>query len=260
MSSQADWNPEQYGRFRGERARPFFDLLGLVRPEPGMRVVDLGCGTGELTQALHRRLAARETVGIDNSPRMLEQATAFVGDGLRFRAGDIADFAAEASGRYDLIFSNAALHWVPDHESLLRRLAGMLTETGQLAVQVPANDDHLSHTTAVAVAGETPFQEALGGHVRRSPVLAPETYALLLDELGFREQHVRLQVYAHRLESRAAVVDWVQGTTLTDYERRMPPSLWPSFLERYRERLLPQLDDARPYLYPFKRILFWGAR
>jgi trans-aconitate 2-methyltransferase len=191
---------------------------------------------------------------------MLEQSAAFAGDGLRFRADDIADFAAEDSGRYDLIFSNAALHWVPDHESLLRRLAGMLTEGGQLAVQVPANDDHLSHTTAVAVAGDAPFQEALGGHVRRSPVLAPERYAELLHELGFREQHVRLQVYAHQLESRDAVVDWVKGTTLTDYERRMPPELWPRFLERYRERLLPQLDDARPYLYPFKRMLFWGAR
>ena len=82
-SPSSDWNPEQYGRFRDERARPFFDLLDLVQPRPGMRVVDLGCGTGELTRELHRRLAARETIGIDNSPAMLAKSAAFAGDGLR---------------------------------------------------------------------------------------------------------------------------------------------------------------------------------
>jgi trans-aconitate 2-methyltransferase len=253
-----DWNPEQYGRFRDERARPFFDLLDLVQPRPGMRVVDLGCGTGELTRELHRRLAARETIGIDNSPAILSRSAVFAGDGLRFEQGDIGAFTSE--GDYDLIFSNAALHWIPDHEALLPRLVAALTATGQLAVQVPANDDHASHVTAVEVAREAPFREALGGHVRQSPVLAPEVYATLLHRLGFTEQHVRVQVYAHELESRAAVVEWVRGSVLTDYERRLPTELWPRFLERYRERLLPQLEDARPFFYPFKRVLFWGTR
>ena len=136
-----------------------------------------------------------------------------------------------------------------------------LTATGQLAVQVPTNDDHPSHVTAVEVAREAPFREALGGHVRQSPVLAPEVYATLLAPPGVQpEQHVRLQVYAHELESREAVVEWVRGSVLTDYERRLPAELWPRFLERYRERLLPQLEDARPFFYPFKRVLFWGAR
>jgi trans-aconitate 2-methyltransferase len=253
-----DWNPEQYARFRDERARPYFDLLDLVQPRPEMRVVDLGCGTGELRRDLHRRLAARETIGIDNSPAMLAKSAAFAGEGLRFEQGDIGAFMG--GGGYDLVFSNAALHWIPDHEALLPRLAGALMETCQLAVQVPANDDHASHVTAVEVAREAPFQEALGGHVRQSPVLAPELYATLLHRLGFTEQHVRLQVYAHELESREAVVEWVRGSVLTDYERRLPAELWPRFLERYRERLLPQLEDARPFFYPFKRVLFWGVR
>src|SRR5215211_1167588 len=254
----ADWNPAQYERFRDERSQPFFDLLDLVQPQPAMRVVDLGCGTGELTRELHRRLAARETLGIDNSPAMLARSTAFAGDGLRFEPGDIGTFKSE--GGYDLIFSNAALHWVPDHETLLPRLVAALTATGQLAVQVPANDDHASHATAVEVAREAPFREALGGHVRQSPVLVPEVYATLLHRLGFKDQHVRLQVYAHELESREAVVEWVRGSVLTDYERRLPAELWPRFLERYRDRLLPQLEDAKPFFYPFKRVLLWGSR
>jgi trans-aconitate 2-methyltransferase len=257
-SPSADWNPEQYARFRNERAQPFFDLLALVRPRPDMRVVDLGCGTGELTRELHRRLGARETIGIDNSPAMLVRTGAFAGDGLSFQASDIAEFTAP--GEFDLVFSNAALHWVPDHPALLAQLTGALRKGGQLAVQVPANDDHPSHATAVAVAGEPPFREVLAGHVRQSPVLRPETYATLLHGLGYREQHVRLQVYAHVLESPAAVIEWVRGSVLTDYERRLPADLWLLFLRRYRECLLPQLGTSQPFLYPFKRVLFWASR
>jgi trans-aconitate 2-methyltransferase len=258
MNSKADWNPEQYARFRRERAQPFFDLLDLVQPRAEMRVVDLGCGSGELTRELHRRLAARETLGIDSSPAMLAKAAAFAGEGLQFQQGDIADFAAEDA--YDLVFSNAALQWVPDQEALLPRLTAALTAHGQLAVQVPSNDDHPSHVTAAEIARESPFREALGGYVRRSSVLAPEDYATLMHRLGFHAQVVRLQVYVHELESREAVVDWVRGTLLTDYERRLPTALWPRFLARYHECLLPKLAGTRPFLYPFKRVLFWGSR
>lgn len=254
----ADWNPEQYAKFRGERAQPFFDLLALVQPRPEMRVVDLGCGPGELTRDLHDRLQAQETIGIDNSPAMLAKAAAYAGDGLSFEAGDIGAFTAD--GAFDLVFSNAALHWVPDHPALLARLTAALAPQGQLAVQVPANDDHPSHATAVAVAGEAPFREVLGGHVRQSPVLPPEEYATLLFTLGYKRQLARLQVYAHELPSREAVIEWVRGSVLTDYEKRMPPELWPTFLARYRERLLPQLPDTQPFFYPFKRVLFWGEK
>ncbi len=252
------WSPEQYARFRDERSQPFFDLMALVRLEPSMRVVDLGCGPGELTGALHQHLGARETVGLDNSDAMLARAQAHAGGGLRFEKTDVASFAAEAD--YDLVFSNATLNWVEDHPSLLRRLTAALAPGGQIAVQVPANDDHPSHATTAEVAQEPPFREALGGFVRRSPVLPPERYAELLDELGYREQHVRLQVYAHRLDSREAVVEWVKGTWLNDYQKRLSPELYERFLERYHELLLPRLVDRRPFFYSFRRILFWARR
>lgn len=252
------WSPEQYARFRDERSQPFFDLMALVRPKPGMVVVDLDCGSGELTRKLHEHLGARETVGLDNSDAMLAKAAAHAGTGLRFEKGDVTEFAPDIS--FDLVFSNATLNWVEDHPALLRRLTTALAPGGQIAVQVPANDDHPSHATTAEVAQEPAFRKALGGFVRRSPVLPPEQYAALLDTNGYQEQHVRLQVYAHRLASREAVVEWVKGTWLTDYQKRLAPELYERFLERYRELLLPRLVDTRTFFYTFKRIVFWGQR
>jgi len=252
------WDPAQYERFRDERARPFLDLLALVRPRPGMRVVDLGCGTGELTARLHDEVAAGETLGIDRSEAMLARARPLAEGGLRFEAGDIAAFAARAA--YDLVFSNAALHWVDDHAALFARLTAALRLGGQLAVQMPANFDHPSHVVAAEIAAEAPFRDALGGHVRGRPVLPHEDYTLLLERLGYAEQHVRLQVYGHRLAARDEVVEWVKGTLLTDYQRRLPAELYERFVARYRERLLPALEDTRPYFFTFKRVLLWAQR
>jgi trans-aconitate 2-methyltransferase len=256
--STSVWNPDQYARFRDERSQPFFDLMALVQATPAMRVVDLGCGTGELTRHLHRHLGAAETIGLDSSPSMLARSAPFAGEGLRFEPGDIAAFAPEQP--YDLVFSNAALHWVPEHPALLARLTAAVAAGGQLAFQVPTNDDQPSHRTAAEVAGEEPFRTALGGYVRPHTVLPPEEYARHLHRLGYREQHVRIQVYGHYLGARDEVVEWVKGSMLTDYQRRLPADLFDAFLARYRQLLLPRLEDTRPYFYPFKRLLAWARR
>ncbi len=249
------WDPAQYERFRRERAQPFHDLAALVEPRAGMRVADLGCGTGDMTLLLHRQLAARETVGVDNSAAMLEKAPRQ--SGLRFVLADIAQFAPPEP--YDLVFSNAALHWVPDHPSLLKRLTAALAPGGQLAIQMPMNDEHPSHQTAFEVAREQPFKRLLGGFERRPALLEPVQYAAWLHKLGFVRQSVRVQIYAHLLPERASVIEWVRGTLLTDYRKRLSPPDWDRFLERYRELLLPQLADERPFFYPYPRILIWGA-
>lgn len=251
------WNPRQYEKFRAERAAPFEDLLALVEPVPAPRIVDLGCGTGELTRLAHERLGARETLGVDSSPAMLERAAAEAGGGLSFALGDLGAF--EGRG-FDAVLSNAAIHWVPDHEALLPRLAALLAPGGQLALQAPANDHHPSHAVAREVARLPELAGPLGGFVRESPLLAPERYAALLHRLGFARQRVRLETYAHLLGSREDVVEWVRGTTLTDYERRLDPATWARFLDRYRERLRAALPDERPFLYTYRRLFLWGRR
>jgi len=249
------WDPAQYERFRRERAQPFHDLLALVEPRPGMRVADLGCGTGDVTLELHRSLKARETVGVDNSPAMLEKAPRE--PGLRFILGEIEQFAPPE--RFDLIFSNAAFHWVPDHPALFTRLRAALAPGGQLAVQMPMNDDHASHQTAFELARTHEFRRLLHGFERRPRLLEPAQYASWLHHLGFGRQHVRVQVYGHLLESREQVIEWVRGTLLTDYQKRLTPADWERFLERYRELLLPQLSEEQPFFYTYPRILMWAT-
>jgi trans-aconitate 2-methyltransferase len=250
------WSPAQYERFRAERAQPFRDLAALVESRPGMRVADLGCGTGELTAQLHQKLQARETLGIDTSAAMLDRTPRL--PGLRFEQRDIAEFESPAD--FDLIFSNAALHWVPDHPGLLRRLTAALAPGGQLAVQMPMMDDQVSHTTAYELARSPGFRRLLGGYERRAPLMDPVRYAGWLHQLGYVRQHVRVAVYAHLLESREEVVEWVRGALLTEYQKRLSPADWERFLARYRQMLIPQLEDERPYFYPYPRILIWGMR
>jgi trans-aconitate 2-methyltransferase len=245
------WQPTQYERFKQERKQPFVDLMSLVERRPKMRVVDLGCGTGELTRELHDTLAAHETLGVDNSESMLLKSGSFGGESLHFEQSDIEAFVADRP--YDLIFSNAALHWVADHETLLARLTNFLTMDGQLAIQMPANDSHPSHVVAAEVAHE------FGLEPRADFVLAPERYAELLHRLGYKHQHLRLQVYGHVLPSSADVVEWVRGALLTAYEAQLSPERFEEFLTTYRERLAKTIPDERPFFYTYKRVLMWAG-
>jgi trans-aconitate 2-methyltransferase len=254
------WNPDQYERFHSERRRPFDDLVALCAPVPGGRVVDLGCGTGQLTVELHARMQAAETVGVDSSATMLARAQASHGDvpGLSFVPGDIATWLGQG---LDLVFANASLQWVDDHLNLLARMRTALGEGGQLAFQVPSNFRHPSHLLAHQVANEAPFIDALDADVpqdRGRFVLSPEIYADLLYELGAREQVVRMEVYGHELSSTSDVVEWVMGTLLTPYRTRLSPELFSAFVDRYRERLLEELGEREPYFYGFRRILCWA--
>ena len=244
------WSPEQYLRFKDERKQPFLDLLALVEHRPRMRVVDLGCGTGELTRELHQHFDAQETVGIDNSETMLLKSGSFEGEMLRFEQGNIEAFVTDRP--YDLIFSNAALHWVPHHEQLFARLTNLLSKNGQLAIQMPANDDHASHRIAADVAGE------FGVERRPDHLLPIERYAELLHRLGYERQHVRMQVYGHVLPSTADVVEWVRGALLTHYESVLGDR-FADFLSEYRARLHDELGDERPCFYTYKRLLIWGT-
>jgi trans-aconitate 2-methyltransferase len=248
------WSPDTYERFKEERSQPFYDLCAMVRPQAGMRVLDLGSGPGDLTKHFHEKLGARETIGIDASENMLAQAKPREGNGLRFVKGKIEELPV--GGEFDLIFSNAALQWVENHERLFGEIAKKLAPGGQFAMQVPYNEESQFHAAARDVAGE--FSGPLGGYVRHLEALAPDAYARLLFRLGFAEQEVVLRVYPHVLPSLGAVVEWYRGTLLTTYESRLDAETFARFVARYQEVLRERFEDVRPFFFPFPRILLWA--
>lgn len=254
------WNPEQYHKFQSERSAPFYDLLALVEVRPHLKVVDLGCGTGELTRELADRLPESRVTGLDSSPQMLDAAraasfqppgpSASLRTSLVFEAGD----QASLTGNWDLIFSNAALHWSGNHAELIPYLYGRLNPGGQIAVQVPSNHNHISHHIYRETAGEEPFKTILQGFQRHSPVLSIDQYAQILYDCGAEQIVVFEKVYTHILENADAVVEWISGTALVPYFERLGGHKG-GFVEAIREKMRMAMPD-KPVFYPFRRILF----
>lgn len=261
------WDPQVYEQFADLRARPYHDLVGMLHdPGPAPTVVDLGCGTGALTSTLAHRFADAAVLGIDSSPEMLAETSTYSSDRVRFEPGDIESF--ERPDTFDIVLSNAALHWTDDHAATLGRWARSLAPGGQLAVQLPANYGHPSHTVAEAVTRDAWFagRWTTGGPPadRGERVLQPGDYAQILHDLGFAEQRVQLIVYPMVLDSSAAVLDWVRGTLLAPYRSNLAPEDYAEFERRYAERLAAEIGgptgEQRPYFYGFERILMWGRR
>lgn len=259
-ATTADWNPTQYRKFAEERAQPFHDMLGLVEPAPFARAVDLGCGPGELTVLAARTLQVADMVGIDNSPAMLAATAEHATDGVSFEMGDIGGWCEP--GMVDLVIAGASLQWVPDHSEVLARWVASLAPGGQLAVQVPANAYMPSHLVADELAHTEPYLSAFEGAPPPDPVaehvLQPEQYAQILFDLGCERQHVRLQVYPHVLANTRDIVQWVRGTTLTRFQKRLPADVFERFVADYEAELLARIGERSPCFFPFRRILFWG--
>jgi trans-aconitate 2-methyltransferase len=244
------WNPDRYHQFQSQRSAPFDDLLDLVEVRPRLRVVDLGCGTGELTRRLADSLPESNVLGLDSSSQMLERAGEHARPGLRFELGNLA----ELGGEWDLIFSNAALQWSENHAGLIPFLFERLSPGGQIAVQVPSNHNSTAHLTIIEIAGVEPFVSALGGWTRQSPVLSIEAYAELLFRIDAQEILVFEKVYPHVLENADAIVDWISGTALIPYFERLD-SLKDDFANAIRHELRDRFP-GEPVFYPFRRTIF----
>jgi trans-aconitate 2-methyltransferase len=252
MITTMPWDPKQYHKFQAERSAPFYDLLSFVEVRPNLKVVDLGCGTGELTRQLADALPNSDVTGIDSSLQMLDAARAasFSSPTLRFEQGD----QAQLTGEWDLIFSNAALHWSENHIELIPRLFERLAPDGQIAVQIPSNHNHISHQIYRETADEEPFKSILKGFQRYAPVLSIDDYARLLFVCGAEDIIVFEKIYAHILEDSDAVVEWISGTALVPYFERLGEHK-EEFVNAIRKKMRAAMPDM-PVFYPFRRTLF----
>lgn len=245
------WDPARYEQFKSERYKPFEDLSRLVTARRNLKVVDLGCGPGELTLRLMEMLPGSDVVGMDSSPDMLRKAQPLARAGLRFELRRIEQF----EGEWDLVFSHAAIHWVDDHKALVPGLFSHVKHGGQLVVQLPSNHNHPVMKMIVDIAGTNPFADAMNHWHRQSPVLPLQEYAELLYQTGGQNIVAFEKVYPHILEDSDALADWTSGTALVPYMEHLPGELHQDFMKEYR-RKLKEIYPQSPVFFGFKRILF----
>ncbi|MEU0115496.1 trans-aconitate 2-methyltransferase [Streptomyces bobili] len=256
------WDPAQYLRHAGHRARPFTDLLARVPGPPGEppRIADLGCGPGNVTTVLTDRWPTAHVTGYDNSDQMLAEAGAHAGPHLDFAHADLTTWTPTET--YDLIVSNAALHWVPGHLDAFPAWLAGLAPGGTFAFQVPHNIDAPLHALMRELGNTPRWKSRLGEVLRpRDSVHAPEVYLDHLARLGC-ETDVWTTTYHHVLAGEDPVLDWVKGTGLRPVLTALAddPRARDTFVTEYRD-LLREAYPPRPYgtVLPFRR-LFTVAR
>lgn len=253
----ATWDPHQYELYKDERSRPFFDLLHRI-PDRGYRnIVDLGCGSGELTRSLAERWPQARVLGLDSSPEMLRASASFAVPGrLEFRLGNIADFDVP----HDLIFSNAALQWLDGHDRLIPRLAGLVQPRGCLAVQMPANTYARSHALLLELAESAPWAARLPKGWMPGATREPDFYVRALQSLGFRVDAWMTEYYLV-LRGEDAVLEWVKGTALRPLLSVLDGEETETFIQTYAEKLRQAYPKGEyGTLFPFKRVFFVATR
>jgi len=246
------WNPVQYERFRGARERPGQDLLAAIPAIRPHRVTDLGCGTGYLTRHLATRFPDAVITGLDSDPAMLAKAGATASP-ILWEQGDIARWSPDQP--QDLIFSNAALHWLPNHASLFDRLMRHLTPGGVLAVQMPDNFGAPSHQLLQETLEDGPWSATLRDLTGQGAVLTPADYWRVLAADTDRVDIWRTD-YLHALNGPDPVLEWVSGTALLPIMAQLPADQAASFRNAYAQRLrtaYPSEADGRT-LFPFRRL------
>ncbi|WP_207480290.1 methyltransferase domain-containing protein [Arenibaculum pallidiluteum] len=252
------WDPGTYDRFRAQRARPAQDLVAALPPVTPGQVLDLGCGGGALARSLAERWPAAAVAGIDASPAMLAQAAA-VPSRVRWIQADLNGWSPEAPP--DLVVSNAALHWLPDHGTLFPRMMGWLPPGGVLAVQMPRNFAAPSHQAVRTVAEDPRWRDRLAGEFGGpAPVHAPEFYYDTLAPLA-RRLEIWETEYLQVLEGEDAVLTWMLGTTLVPVQEALAPAEFEAFTTLLRARLraaYPQRPDGTT-LFPFRRLFLIAA-
>ena len=247
------WNPGTYNKFKSERFAPFDDLLALLDKRPGLEVIDLGCGTGELTKKLADYLPGSKVLGIDNSREMLNDSVSFQAPRLSFECRSIEQ-QVELDQQWDLVFSNAAVQWVDNHGVLIPKLISGLKPGGQLLIQIPAQHHNITNRILDELARQEPFKKTLDSWMRVSPVLDIEIYARIFFESGAKKMAVYEKVYPLVLENSGALFNWVSGTALLPYVEKLTSKLHDEFIRQYKLRLGEAFDNS-PVFYPFKRII-----
>lgn len=255
----AEWNPEQYLKFKEERTHPAVDLAQRMELEAPEKIADIGCGPGNSTRVIKNFYPQARVVGFDNSPQMLKQAQK-QNPGLEFRFCDVSSGLPELERGFDAVFSNACLQWVPDHPKRIAELLGLLKPGGKLAVQIPMNYEEPVHRIIAELSESPRWCDRLGGK-RIFYTLPPEEYYDILSESASSAE-LWQTTYYHVLPSQEAILEWYRSTGLRPYLDALPeterPELEANFMERIRKAYPPQRNGK--VIFRFPRFFFLAVR
>ncbi len=245
------WDPDRYLVYADERGRPFVDLVGRVAADGPRRVVDLGCGPGNLTGLLPRRWPGADVLGVDSSAEMVEAARSAGIDGVRFQVADLRSWRPERP--VDVLVSNATLQWVPGHLEALPGLLASVAPGGWFAFQVPGNFAEPSHVIRRELADEEPYAAHTRG-VAAPDAHGPEVYLERLLDLGCSGD-AWATTYLHLLTGPDPVFTWVSGTGARPTLQALPGDLRPQFEEEFRRRLRAAYPEGpHGVVLPFRRV------
>ncbi len=243
------WDPERYLAYADERGRPFVELVARVGATAPRRVVDLGCGPGNLTALLKARWPDAEVAGVDSSPEMVAAARSVAG--VDFSVGDLRSWRPDEP--VDVLVSNATLQWVPGHLDLLPDLVGHVAPGGWLAFQVPGNFDEPSHTLRRDLAAE-PAYAAFTAGVATPDAFDAATYLERLAGLGCTVDAWET-TYLHVLTGDDPVFTWVSGTGARPTLQALPDDLRPAFEDELKRRLRAAYPAGPAgVVLPFRRV------
>jgi trans-aconitate 2-methyltransferase len=254
------WDASQYLKYARERSRPFFDLLARVECEYAAFIADLGCGAGNLTRSVAERWPGARVVGVDSSPQMLEQARSAALPGrLDFVQADLATWLPDAP--VDLIVSNAAFQWVPDHGALFARLTKLLSATGTLAVQVPYHFNDHAHRIIEETKTDPRWGADLKGiGLHQNSVMPLRWYVEHLQDLGLAVDAWET-TYLHVLTGANPVLEWFKGTALRPLLSALAPAAQDEFLAELGQRLKTAYPPrGEVTILPFTRLFIVAKR
>ncbi len=250
-----NWNPDQYLKFGNERTQASIDLASRIGVENPAAIIDIGCGPGNSTRILRDRWPDAKLTGLDSSAEMIARAKGELHD-VEWITGDASAFAFRM--KYDVVFSNAALQWMQDHESLIAKLYSIVKPNGALAVQVPADQDTPVRRSLMAVSSSEKWSEYTSGCERLINYRTAEYYYDILSNIAGRFD-LWQTVYYHVMDSRRGVIEWYKGTAMRPFLEKLPDE---AGRREFEEDVFAGCKDgyeARKdgkVLYPFRRTFF----
>lgn len=255
----SDWSAAQYSKFEEERTLPAIELANAVRKTQVRTILDVGCGIGNSTAVLANRFPGAAITGIDNSDDMLAAARKSY-PGIGFRKLDAETELQNLKSRYDIVFSNACLQWIPNHRPLLKNLFSLLEEDGILAVQIPQQAKHPVHGILTSLSESEKWKQKIST-VRKYNNLSEAEYFDILSELtdNFR---IWETTYFFSMPSHESLVEWYKGTGLRPYLKQLSPEDQEEYLQDFLQCLkeLYPLQKSGKIIFRFPRLFFLAQK